>query len=83
MREDIKDLLKNRPIWQELHPEETVNDTPVLPVEQIVKKMKEENPYFTDLITAYIIAKDEGDEPTALEVKLLMDQYQINKKVNK
>lgn len=75
MREDIKDLLKTRPIWQELHPQETVGEKPVLPVQQIVQKMREEYPYFTDLITAYIIAKNEGDESTAHEVKLLLDQY--------
>lgn len=45
-----------------------------------VEQMREQYPYFTDLITAYIIAKREGDEPTAYQVKLLMDQYQKEKK---
>lgn len=73
MRQDIKDLIKTRPSWQEMNPEETLEEPQVLRVEESICQMRERDPVLTDLFAAYTIAKREGDLKTAQTVWEMID----------
>lgn len=79
MREDIKNLIESRPIWQELNPKDPVEIAEVLRVEESVAQMRANDLVLTDLFSAYIIARRENDLPTARTVLELIEQHKKEK----
>lgn len=79
MREDIKDLLETRPLWQETHNELLNDEFNPPPVKEAVADWRKQDPVMVDLFAHWIKSHREDNQQ---EVEIAKQAIEEHKKEN-
>jgi hypothetical protein len=80
MRQDIKHLIESTESWQKLNPVDSIETKELPRIKEAINQMQAQDPVFFELMKAFVMAKQQGDEPTASVVLEMIDLHKHTKK---